>query len=219
MSQSSEALDEAIRLLHDSKAAKRESGAKRLRKLADPAAGAPLLDALHKELGDARTWAAQYQMILALGFCRHKPALPLLWETARRNLEHTILYSGLGDAIVRIEHDGLTDLRPVLQVVDTRNYSLINGALRAMALLKLVPSEDEISRIIEIAEAPEAVDVVGGWPGDPRGLRQWVAVAAALWPRPLVEPFLQRCMALPEKTLQLAVQDSLKGKMGKWNPY
>ena len=98
----SQKLDEAIALLDHPQSKKRVSGAKRLRKLADHRAGKALLAALEKEVLDSRTWSAQCHMILALGFCEYRPALSFLWELARRETEHTILYGDLGDAIVRI---------------------------------------------------------------------------------------------------------------------
>ena len=54
-----EKLDEAIALLDLPRSKKPESGAKRLRKLADHRAGKALLAALEKEVLDPRTWSAQ----------------------------------------------------------------------------------------------------------------------------------------------------------------
>ncbi|WP_233289190.1 hypothetical protein [Kitasatospora sp. MBT63] len=81
---------------------KRRSAASRLRRLADPAAGPALLEALQTEVRDARTWETQYQMVMALGTCGHRPALGLLRDLARRPFEATAVYVALGDAIVRL---------------------------------------------------------------------------------------------------------------------
>lgn len=158
-------------------------------------------------------------MILALGFCEYRPALPFIWELARRETEHTTLYHGLGDAIVRIGHDSASDMTPVFETIDNGRFQLINGALQAMALLRMIPSESEIIELLRIAELPAAVQAVRGYPNDPRGLRQWVAAAAAGWPRELVLEFLNRCLPSTDHQLQLAAEQSLKGRYVKWSPY
>ncbi len=103
----------------------------------------------------------------------------LSWELTRRETEHTILHYGLGDAIARIGRTSHNDMTPIFEVVDTGRFELIGGAFRAMALLRMVPSESEIIELIRIAELPEAVEAVAGYPNDPCGLRLWVAAAAA----------------------------------------
>lgn len=219
MIEESDKLNEAIALLSHPRSKKRESGAKRLRKLADHRAGGALLTALQKEIQDRRTWAAQYHMILAVGCCEHQPALPFIWELARRETEHTILYHGLGDAIVRIGRTSKNDMAPVFEVVETRRFQLIAGAFRAMALLRMIPAESEIVELIRVAELPEAVETVAGYPNDPAGLRKWVAAAAAGWPPELVRDFLERCSITTDHGLKLAAEQSLKGKYVKWTPY
>ncbi len=128
MTNNPEKLDEAIALFSHSQSKKRVSGAKRLRKLADPAGGPALLAALRHELLDPRTWEPKYHMILTLGFVGHTEALPLLWEMAGMETEHTIIYSGLGDAIVRLSHQSPQDLTSVFEVMQTGNFSMIDGA-------------------------------------------------------------------------------------------
>ncbi|MEV6973227.1 hypothetical protein [Kitasatospora sp. NPDC093806] len=68
-------LDKAVEQLGHRLSPKRRSAATRLRRLADPAAGPPLLEALEREVRDSRTWETQYQMVMALGMCGHRPAL------------------------------------------------------------------------------------------------------------------------------------------------
>ena len=211
---------DSIALLSNARSQKRVSGAKRLRKLADASAGPALLTALRNEMNDPRTWEPKYHMILALGFVGHREALPFLWELTRLETEYTIIYSGLGDAIVRLSHNSPTDLRAVLEIVQTQNFSLINGAFQAMALLRLVPDEDEIGTIIEMARNPEAEEQLQGTPKFKPGLRKWVAVAAAGWPHnKLVLEFLHECEQTPVMGVDLAARDAIAGKYGKWRPY
>jgi HEAT repeat protein len=209
----------ALELLKDPQAKNRVAAAKRLRKMADPKAGRPLLAALKKEVLDSRTWSAQYAMTLALGFCKYRPALPFLWEFARTELEYTTIFYGLGDAIVRIQRRSANDVSPILEIIKTKRYMMVDGAFRAMAMLQMVPSADEIAKILQVAELKEAVKAVQGYPNDPAGLRRWVAAAAAGWPRELVEAFLRRCLLINDSQLKMAAEQSLLGKYVKWGPY
>jgi HEAT repeat protein len=208
--------NELIEQLRHSRSEKRSSAAKRLRKLKDPQAGPALLESLEQELKDPRTWKAQFEMILALGELRYEPALPKLWELTRHETPHTIVYMALGDAIVRISSQGPSDARAIFQLGELGNYSLIHGALNAMSELRLVPSDEEIERILQLAEDPRADVEVQRFPNDRVGLRLDVALAAAGWPRELVRPFLDRCLTIPDQGLQLAATNSLKGKYTKW---
>ena len=104
-------LKELVELLKRPRPPKRRSAARRLRKLRNVQAGKALLDVLKREVQDPRTWEAQYQMIMALGECGHREALPYLYELAPREFEATMIYTGLGDAIVRLGREYEKDPR------------------------------------------------------------------------------------------------------------
>jgi HEAT repeat protein len=207
---------ELIEQLSASRSEKRLSAARNLRRHGHVEAGPAILDALQRELKDIRTWNAQHEMILALGELRCREALPLLWELAARETPHTILYSALGDAIVRLGTDTQVAIENVFRVIGTGNYPLMHGAFHAMAMLRLVPTNEQIERIQQAASDPRAEMEVKGSPTDRTGNRLWVAIAAAGWPRDLVRPFLEECLAIPDQGLQLAATNSLKGKYTKW---
>lgn len=80
-------ITEEIELLSHARSPKRRAAAKRLRKLGDPAAGPSLLAALQEELNDDRTWETQYQMIMAIGHCDYKEALPYIDPTVAKDFE------------------------------------------------------------------------------------------------------------------------------------
>jgi hypothetical protein len=198
-------LNEAIELLSHPRSAKRTSGAKRLRKLSDPQAGPALEAALRKEMRDPRTWEPKFCMILAIGDCCYREALPLLEELAEYDFEATILYDALGDAIVRLSHRDLRDAEPVLRFLNGQNDILAGGALHALATLRIVPAEDVIKQIIAYAGHL-------GFEGEPR---MWAAVAAAGWKRELTGDFLRECQAAPPTAsprLVPAATAALKGK-------
>ncbi|WP_406097554.1 HEAT repeat domain-containing protein [Kitasatospora purpeofusca] len=200
-------LDEAVEQLGHRLSPKRRSAATQLRRLADPAAGPPLLKALEREVRDSRTWETQYQMVMALGMCGHRPALGLLRDLARRPFEATMVYTALGDAIVRLSAPETTadSLRWCL---DSGTPMLADGALRAVAMQRLCLDTATIDHVLDFLE-----------PLDPHdGLRFWAAAAAAGWPRPQVTRFLHECAAGPRSDVAGAAASSLQGKYQTYSP-
>ena len=210
-------LTEAVELLHNSIALKRESGAKRLRKLGLPESGEVLLAALKKEVKDKRTWSARYHIIAALGVVKYQTALPFLWELTRQNFDATMTYLGLGDAILRLSILEKPLAEVWSEVLKTQNPMFIDGALRAIALLKLVPDDVTIQNIIAVARQPEFVDGVRGYSGDKSGLRYWVAAASGGWKKSLTHEFLLECQLIKDTSLKHAADQALKGKYLKWD--
>lgn len=211
MNENKQKIAEALELLQSSKALKRESGAKKLRKLNVPETGAALFRALHKEMMDKRTWSSQYNLIIATGVVGYEPALPFLWSLAAQKFDATILYMALGDAIFRLSLQKQAVAEAWQEILHTQNPGLLYGALRAIALLQLVPDDEVIKSIIAVAERPEFVAGVRGYPGDMTGLRYWVVLASAYWKPELRYDFLVRCQAI-NTTLKLNADDVLKGK-------
>lgn len=211
-------LAEAVELLRNPKALKRESGAKRLRKLGLPEAGSAVFEALQRELKDKRTWSAKYHLIVTLGVLKHLPALPLLWELAGQEMEATILYLAMGDALMRLLlSNGVSPAEAWAKILTTRRPMLFDGALRATALLKLVPDTETICSMLLVAEKPEFVEQVHGYPGDPSGIHYWAAVASAGWPQELTREFFISCQNIDSTSLKHATELALKRKYVKWD--
>jgi hypothetical protein len=201
-------LNEILAQLGDKKSPKRRSAAKKLRKLKDADAGPFLLTALETELKDARTWETQYQMIMAIGECGYKPALPFLIELAKQNFEATMVYVAIGDSIVRLSIDNERDATPIFMLVDTGNEMLIDGALRAMAMLKMVPSDSHIEKIINYVSGRELN----------QGIHFWVVAAAPGWSGEKVEEYLDYCANSPRDEIASAVTLARKNKYKNWSP-
>jgi len=201
-------LQAALELLTHKSSAKRRSAAKTLRKLARPETGGFLLDAFQKEIIDARTWETQYQIIMALAATQHTPALPYLRAFANHRLESTMLYIALGDAIVRLARVHDQDPTPVLQLLDSNNRNLIDGAFRAVAMLRLSLDQSAVDRIIEFASSLQKNDA----------LRFWPAAAAASWQGANVKYFLLDCLQSSRDDVRQAANSSLVGQYQRWNP-
>ncbi len=194
--------------LKDKKSAKRRSAAKKLRKLAIVDAGPYVFEALQKELKDARTWETQYQMIMALGECGYREALPFLRELAQRNFEATMVYIAIGDAIVRLSRKEPDDAKPVIDLFASGNYMLIDGGLRAMAMLRMVPNDEQISEIIKFVSAYDPDE----------GIRFWVIAAAPGWSSADVDSYLAQSANTTRDDFLTAVKLANQKKYKKWQP-
>jgi hypothetical protein len=206
----SEAIDPLLAQLNVAQSPKRRAAAKKLRKLRVAAAGPALLHALEREVRDPRTWETQYQMIMALGESGYREALPLLESLAQRALEATMLYVGLGDAIVRLSQSEPSDVAPVIKILrESENPMLVDGAFRAMAMLRLVPRPAEIAEILaRVSRLSPADD----------GHHFWVAAATPGWRGPSVDTFLDECSKSSRLDLQEATALARAGKYKQWRP-
>ena len=201
-------MNDTVAQLRDKKSAKRRSAAKKLRKLKDVDAGSSIFAALEAELKDVRTWETQYQMIMALGECGYKTAIPFLNELAKEKFEATMVYVAIGDAIVRLSIKSKNDAAPILKLLETGNEMLIDGALRAMAMLKVVPSDSCIEKIINYVAERELN----------QGMHVWVLAAAPGWSGTKVEEYLDYCAKSPREEITGAVALARKKKYKKWSP-
>lgn len=203
-----------IEQLQHSLSAKRRSAARQLRKLGTPEAGPALLAALQSEVEDPRTWETQYQMIMALGHCRHAPATVLLRDLAARKLEATMIYVAIGDALVRLAGATAEMGQVARDLVASRNLELGDGACRALAMLHVVPTRDVIEALLTHAERGSLHESQRSNP------RFWVAAACPGWlhETPSVQPFLQRCLASNNQQVRLAAEKALQGKYSRWSP-
>jgi HEAT repeat protein len=186
----------------------RRAAAKRLRRLKDPTAGPALLATLQREVQDPRTWETQYQLIMALGESSYRPALPYLRQLASQPFDATMIYVALGDAIVRLGRDFPEDGAPVLDVMQTGNPMLIDGAFRAVAMLRLRLNEEAIGRILDYVSALPAEHY----------LRFWVAAAAPGWEHPKLPAFLETCAGGPRDDVRTAALAAQQKKYLTWRP-
>ncbi|MFD6327578.1 HEAT repeat domain-containing protein [Streptomyces sp. NPDC058442] len=201
-------LDEAVVQLDDRSSAKRRTAAKRLRRLAAGSAGPSLLRALQREVRDLRTWETQYQMIMALGACDHRSAVPFLSDLAQRPLDATMVDVALGDSIVRLRGAEEGTSVPVRWCLDSGTPMLADGALRAVAMLRSVPEPETVDYILDFLAPLQSHD----------GLRFWAAAAAAGWPGERVRAFLEGCAAGPRADVADAAASSLEGEYQTYRP-
>lgn len=208
-----------IEQLSNPKSDKRRSAAKKLRKLGASEAGSALLTALKAEVRDTRSWETQYQMIMAIGECGYKEALPFLHELlSNHNFgDPTMQYCALGDVIVRLEQSTNDDATPVMQFLDAfanapsdaRKKMALEGALRTLAMKKMKPDPQTIS---EILSRVSQLTTNGS------SLPFWVLAAAAGWDGPDVQQFVQQHSNSTRADVREAALCAQSKKYGKWNP-
>ena len=197
-----------IEQLRSSPSPKRRAAAKKLRKLGDPNAGAALLDAIQRELPDPRTWETQYQMIMALGHCGYREACPLLQLLAYEKFEATMVLVAVGDAFVRLHRGSDNDPAPLFEVFTTKNdEALLDGALRAMAMLRMSFEPEATRSILELVAARKS-----------ERLKFWAAAACPGWSGVAVDHFLDQCLVSTREDVRMAAADAKLNKYWKWNP-
>ena len=201
-------LDALLARLIAPQAATRRTAARMLRKLKIQATGPSVLSALKWEINDPKAWETQYQMIMALGECGYAEALPYLRGLSKSPRSKTMLGVALGDAIVRLSREHEHDAAPVLEILAGPDRDLIDGAFRAMAMLRMVPLPEARAPILAFADHLPADDP----------LKLWVAAAAAGWEGTDVRGFLDRCRDSSREDVRKAAAASSAGEYLKWSP-
>lgn len=197
---------EAVDLLDHKASAKRRQGAKRLRALADPATAPAVRAALEREVRDSRTWETQYQMIMALAMTGTRSDARLLRDLAVQPRRATMVNAALGDAVVRLDRAFEHDVTPVLWCLDQPVTGLDDGALRAVAMLRLRFAPEVTATVLDRLETEPADSY----------LRFYSAVAAAGWQGERVDAFLRGCEASPREDIARAARESLAGRYIKF---
>jgi len=191
--------------LADSRSGKRRAAARKLRAVADPSAAPGILAALRYEVGNRRTWETQYQMIMALAASRPSAEAVLFLERllVRDDLE-PMVHLAASDAIVRSSQNAHA---AVLAALGSNSLPRAEGAIRALAMTRSVPTEATIEAVIQYANQPAHQQV-----------RFWVAAAAAGWRGASVRPFLEQCLDDNSAHTRRAAQAALECRYLKWNP-
>jgi HEAT repeat protein len=209
-SQTSEAkVQLAIHQLQDKSSAKRRAAAKALRKQKVPSAGPELLSALQREIANRKTWETQYQIIMAIAECGYTKSLNYLVEISAQDLSAPMVYVAIGDAITRLNLIETGDANSSISVIsNTENKMLIDGMIRAIAMLRLVPHHQHIEAIIDFGNSLDIDD----------NTRTWIAAASAGWKGKSVDGFLTKSLKSTNQQTKRAALASIESKYLKWNP-
>jgi hypothetical protein len=187
-------VDEVKEKLLSKKSADRLSAAKRISKERIIELADQIFAAYTKEKQDKRTWESQSEMIKALGVLDYKPALPDIEKIVRQNIPHDMITMNAATAFVQLIRKNIHDAQPVLELLNFGSTSVIAGALRALAIDKMLPPKNEIEEILKISwDINKHKDRLGHEFGfiDPR---IYSAVACAGWDLELTKEFLNHCI-------------------------
>lgn len=208
-------ISELIELLEHKSSPKRRSAAKKLRKLKSlnhseaDAVGEAIQRALETEILDERSWETQYQMIMALGASGYIESLDFLCRLADQEIQAGMVYVAIGDSVARlmlIETE--QDTKPVVDLIDDNHPMFIDGVLRAIAMMQLKLSTEEVEKVLHYGATLDIED----------NSRTWIAAAAAGWDSSAVKDFLEQSASADNQQTKRAVQASLAGKYLKWSP-
>ena len=205
-------LSDDIELLSHSRSPKRRAAAKRLRKLGDATAGPALVAALENELSDERTWETQYQMVMAIGHCNYTDGLAFAESLVDRHLGGMVDVA-IGDTLLRLSRQHENDAARAIDFIDSDNKPLTHGAMQAIAMLRMLPDEPTIKRLIDHGLSLNL--------GDDDWTVIWLLRAVPGWPNQLVDQLLDKWGAVPflqQQQIHGAVDLARKHKYYKWSP-
>lgn len=173
-----------------------------------------LLVAYIDEKKDKRTWETQVEMILALGLVGYKPTLFEILSIIKQNKPHDMITYAAAQTYVRLTRHSLHDAQPVIELLKFGGLSLVDGALKPLGDDRMMPPQEEITKIIELSwNLHGHKDRIGNENGymDPR---YGLIVACAGWDIQLTKDFLNHCLLTSgnDTSILKVVQNSLKGK-------
>ncbi len=148
-------------------------------------------------------------MIMAIAECSYTEALDFLVEMSNSEQKSKILYVALGDAITRllIAKTGSADTA-IEKAIQTGNSMLLDGAMRATAMLNLIPTDKNIEKIITYGNTLDINDCH----------RAWIAAASAGWHGTQVDCFLDDSIKSTNQQTKRAATAALKKQYLKWSP-
>ncbi|MER2492051.1 hypothetical protein [Catenovulum sediminis] len=197
-------MNDLLQKLSSNKAADRKSAAKKFRKEADIQYGEHLLSALKKEMEDPRTWEIKYHLIMALGACGYEKSLSELETISKNYFQDNMVGVALGDSIFRLNGSKSCTIDSFFH-----NRDLFEGATRALAMQKLIPSHNEMDRIISFCKSFSLED----------GIIFWVIAAAPGWiENKNVVEFITSCLSSNREDIKESAKLALEGKYKKWRP-
>jgi hypothetical protein len=142
---------------------------------------------------------------------RNKSILPtLLIIIKEKNAIGSILCECVR-AYVRIERKGIHDCSALFYLFDLSNINLSEALLEVLGYDRMLPSEEEQAKIIEIFYH-FGDDIDRRYFTDPR---YGLAAACAGWNKAIVADFLEYCLTIPDAPLNHVAKNALIGKYVK----
>ena len=138
--------------------------------------------------------AASSPSQLAVSFLQKLPSLDL----------EPMVHLAASDAIVRTSKDVDS---AVLSILRSGDLMQVDGAIRALAMTRTVPSNSTIQAIIVFASEPGRSQI-----------RFWVAAASPAWPKAIVGHFLKQCLIDDGVDIRRAAKAAIERRYLEWAP-
>jgi len=146
---------------------------------------------------------------MALGHSGTTEAISLLEILAHEPfVGRTMVLVAIGDALVRLSRSSDADSGPVLKVLSIANVGLLHdGALRAVAMLRMRFNDAETREIIRAVDAAEV-----------ESRKFWLIAACPGWSGSEVDRFVERCLSSIRADVREAAADAKLKKYRNWRP-
>uniref|UniRef100_A0AB33J5E4 HEAT repeat domain-containing protein n=2 Tax=unclassified Prevotella TaxID=2638335 RepID=A0AB33J5E4_9BACT len=175
--------------LVSTKSPNRRSAAKKIRKYNLTKLGDELYNAYLKEKADKRTWETQTEMIQTLGKIGYKKVLSEILPIVEKNEKLDMITFAAALSFVRLERTNCRDIRPIMELLEFGELSVLCGAMASLTFDDVIPTKDDISLIIQKMESFEEGRIYVTGVHDPRG---YLISAMALWNKELTSDYLQK---------------------------
>jgi hypothetical protein len=209
--------EKIIELLLSNKATHRRKAAKEIGEDNHQNFSDLLFQVFIKENESQKSWETIVQMILSLGLVNHKPALNIITKIIEKNKPHDMITYAAAQTYVRLKRESISDISPILDLLEFGGLSIVDGALTPLAYDKMQPTNDDIKILLSLCwNLHKHKDRIGFEYGytDPRYA---LAAACAYWNKSLTMPFLNHCIetANTDSSLIYVAKAVLQGKKPK----
>ncbi len=200
--------EELRELLYASKIAERKKAIKYIGKNKIDQLSSEVISLLKKEYDKKKSWQFIVEIIDVLGEMKVAEVKDFLYDICKNNVNHDMITASAAMAYCRISRTTANDVSSVLELLSFGGFSVVNGALKSLAIDKIVPKAEDINIIIEKVKNFEPKHEKGY-----ADVRVGLVVASAGWRGGNVKDFLEKCMQNTSyEPLKKMALMSLKGK-------
>ncbi|MBA6316257.1 hypothetical protein [Cellulophaga baltica] len=209
MAKTTVSTDKLKELLKSTKIADRNKAVKIIQENKITELGDDLFNLLNKEYEKGKSWQLIVACMNTLGDINYVKSKDFLYEICKKNLEHDMITASASATYCRIAKNNNNDVKPVLNLISFGNFAVVNGALKSLAIDKVIPNDKEKLEIIKKIDLFTPKREVGY-----SDVRVGLVVACAGWlGLPEVDDFLSKVLEESDyQPLTKAAEMAIKGK-------
>lgn len=158
------------------------------------------------EYNKNKSWEFICLLIDTLGILNYKNAANELLKICKKNESHDMITICASRAYCRIKRKNLEDASPILKMLSFGNFSVVDGALKALGEDKMILSENDQNEIINCIQKFEPKLEKGF-----SDIRMGLVAACENWKKtPKINCFLKECIESQYQPLIKIAKNSLK---------